>query len=478
MTQFPFTAIVGQEQMKLALALNAIAPEIGGVLIQGERGTAKSTAVRALAALLPDILTVSGCELGCDPQEPAPFCLHCQELPDHPDVVGRPAPLVELPLGASEDRVLGHLDLGVALGQGLERFRPGLLFQAHRGVLYVDEVNLLPDHLVDVLLDTAASGWHVVEREGFSVRHAARFVLVGTMNPEEGDLRPQLLDRFGLGVMVETTSDRAERALVVQRRMAFERDPIAFLGAHEEAQTVERERIVRGQKLLQEVEMPQEALDYLVGLCAESGALGMRADLVTYRAARALAAYHGRTAVAPEDVYSAAQLALFHRGGRLPEPSPPSNGRQSAHEEEGSDSKETGPPSSPGEKSCETRKESVGAEGGRLLPERLAPVVEGRLRQPIRWQARRLPQRVGGGRHLHLPEGVRGRKARAVPASARTRNGITWPESIRHALVRTGLAEGRQRTPLEVRPEDLFRATRADRLRLLTVLLVDASGSM
>lgn len=481
MTRFPFTAIVGQEQMKLALALNAIAPEIGGVLIQGERGTAKSTAVRALAALLPDIPTVSGCELGCDPQEPAPFCPYCRELPDHPEVALRPAPLVDLPLGASEDRVLGHLDLGAALGEGLERFRPGLLFQADRGVLYVDEVNLLADHLVDVLLDAAASGWHAVEREGFSMRHAARFVLVGTMNPEEGDLRPQLLDRFGLGVMVETPSDRAERALVVERRMAFERDPIAFLGAHEGAQTAERERIARGRHLLQEVEMPKEALDYLVGLCAESGALGMRADLVTYRAARALAAYRGRTAVTPEDVYAAAQLALFHRGGRLPEPSPPSDGRERAHKDEGSDGKDTSPPSSSGEQSPETHRESAKAEGGRSLPERLAPLAQGRLRQPIRWQARRLPQRIGagGGRHLHLRDGMRGRKARTVSASTRTHEGIAWPESIRHALLRTGLATGGpRRTPLRIRPEDLLRATRADRLRLLTVLLVDASGSM
>ena len=481
MIHFPFTAIVGQEQMKLALALNAIAPEIGGVLIQGERGTAKSTVVRALAALLPEIPVVAGCELGCDPQAPAPFCAHCQGLGGEKETELRRAPLVELPLGAGEDRVLGHLDLGAALGHGLERFRPGLLFQAHRGVLYVDEVNLLADHLVDVLLDAAASGWHVVEREGFSVRHAARFVLVGTMNPEEGELRPQLLDRFGLGVAVGAPTDRAERLAVIERRMAFERDPEGFVQACAAAEAEERARIAQGRALLPQVEVPDEAREYLVTLCAESGVEGMRGDLVTYRAARALAAYRGRVDTTLEDVRIAAELALRHRGGTLPEPSPPRGGEGSGRGEESERAEEAqSPVLGEGESPKEPRRERVRAEGGRALPDRVAPILDARLSRRLSWRRLRAQEAAaGGGKHMRLRGGERGQWGTALAAPSRRAERIAWPESIARALLRTGARPGRSERPvLRLRQDDLRFALGEARARLLTLLLVDASGSM
>ena len=223
-SRYPFTAIVGMEDLRLALLLNAVSPAVGGVLVRGEKGTAKSTAVRALAGLLPQLAAVEGCRFGCDPAAPDPQCPDGPHAPDAP-AADRPTRLVELPVGVSEDRIVGSLDLERALAEGVKAYEPGLLAAAHRGVLYIDEVNLLNDHLVDLLLDAAAMGRSYVEREGVSVRHAARFLLVGTMNPEEGELRPQLLDRFGLTVEIAATRDPEQRAEVVRRRLAYDADP-------------------------------------------------------------------------------------------------------------------------------------------------------------------------------------------------------------------------------------------------------------
>ncbi|MEV4257806.1 ATP-binding protein, partial [Spirillospora sp. NPDC049652] len=314
--RYPFSAVVGMADLKLALLVNAVSPAVGGVLVRGEKGTAKSTVVRALAALLPPVDTVPGCRFSCDPTDPDPRC------PDGPhDAVTaqvRDARLVELPVGASEDRLTGSLDIERALTEGVKAFEPGLLAAAHRGVLYVDEVNLLHDHLVDLLLDAAAMGESHVEREGVSVRHAARFLLVGTMNPEEGELRPQLLDRFGLTVEVAATRDPAERAEVVRRRLRFEEDPAAFAAAWTGAEAALADRITAARALLPEVVLTDAALRQITAVCAAFEVDGLRADLVTARAAMALAAWNGRTEVTSDDVRTAARLALPHRRRRDP----------------------------------------------------------------------------------------------------------------------------------------------------------------
>ncbi|MEV5711600.1 VWA domain-containing protein, partial [Actinoallomurus sp. NPDC052274] len=303
--------------LKLALLINAVSPAVGGVLVRGEKGTAKSTIVRALAALLPEVAVVTDCRFSCDPAAPDPRC------PDgpHGDGAGgqvRPARLVELPIGAAEDRLTGSLDLERALTEGVQAYQPGLLAAAHRGVLYVDEVNLLHDHLVDLLLDAAAMGHSYVEREGVSVRHASRFLLVGTMNPEEGELRPQLLDRFGLTVEVAATRDPEERAEVVRRRLAYEADPAAFAADWVRAETELAWRIEQARVRLPEVVLPDGALRQITAVCAAFEVDGLRADIVMARAAMALAAWHDRTVVTADDVRVAARLALPHRRRRDP----------------------------------------------------------------------------------------------------------------------------------------------------------------
>lgn len=318
---YPFTAIVGQCEMKLALLLTVIDPHIGGVIILGHRGTAKSTAVRALASLLPPIAKVKGCLYGCDPVRAAELCDDCAarlsregRLP-----AGRAAvAVVDLPLGATEDRVCGTLDIERALVEGIKTFEPGLLARANRGFLYVDEVNLLDDHLVDVLLDAAASGRNVVEREGISVTHPARFVLVGSGNPEEGELRPQLLDRFGLFTQVQTITDLDQRVEIVERREAYERDPRAFIASFKSEQEQLRQRIVRAKKVHQSVALDRTLLKRIAELCVSLQTDGHRGELTIARAARALAAYNGRRSATVDDVRRVAVMSLRHRLRRDP----------------------------------------------------------------------------------------------------------------------------------------------------------------
>ena len=324
---FPFAAIVGQDEMKLAILIAAIDPRIGGVLVFGDRGTGKSTAVRALAALLPPMRAVLGCRYRCDPA----LATGCEECEARKLAGGRsgkgggalkshavPVPVVDLPLGATEDRVVGALDLERALADGVKAFEPGLLARANRGFLYIDEVNLLEDHLVDLLIDVAASGENVVEREGLSVRHPARFVLVGSGNPEEGELRPQLLDRFGLSVEVRTPQDLASRVEVVKRRDAFERDGEAFteVWAKEEARV--RRQIVAGRARIGEVQVPDAALERAAQLCMALGTDGLRGELTLIRAARAFAALQGDATVADAHLKRVAPPALRHRLRRNP----------------------------------------------------------------------------------------------------------------------------------------------------------------
>jgi magnesium chelatase subunit I len=316
---FPFSAIVAQDEMRQALLIAAVDPSIGGVLVFGDRGTGKSTAIRALAALLPPMRAVVGCPYNCDPDSPAESCPHCASLPGaRRKSEKKPVPVVDLPLGATEDRVVGTLDLERALGAGVKAFEPGLLARANRGFLYIDEVNLLEDHLVDLLLDVAASGVNTVEREGLSLRHPAKFVLVGSGNPEEGELRPQLLDRFGLACEVATPQDIATRIAVVRARDAYERDPEGFCAARAGDEAAIRKQILLARERLPHLAVPDSALERAAQLCLALGTDGLRGELTLMRTARALAALDGAESVTDDHIRRVAPAALRHRLRRNP----------------------------------------------------------------------------------------------------------------------------------------------------------------
>jgi magnesium chelatase subunit I len=313
---FPFTAVIGQEEMKLALLLNVIDPRIGGVMIMGDRGTGKSTTIRALADLLPGIEVVAGDPYNSSPTDPDLQSSDVRKRLEHGEALGteqRQVPMVDLPLGATEDRLCGTIDIEKALSEGVRAFEPGLLAKANRGLLYVDEVNLLDDHLVDVLLDSAASGWNTVEREGISVRHPARFVLIGSGNPEEGELRPQLLDRFGMSVEVRTVRDPQLRVQVVDQRTAFDSDPDAFSISVTAGQEALQARVVEAQQRLEQVAIDDELRLSISSVCGELDVDGLRGDIVMNRAARALAAFEGRTEVSEDDVARVVSCCLRHR---------------------------------------------------------------------------------------------------------------------------------------------------------------------
>ena len=313
---FPFTAIVGQEEMKLALLLNVIDPKVGGVMIMGDRGTGKSTTIRALADLLPEMEVVADDPFSSDPHNPE---LMSDEVRDRLTrgetlpMAKKKVTMIDLPLGATEDRVCGTIDIEKALSEGVKAFEPGLLAKANRGILYVDEVNLLDDHLVDVLLDSAASGWNTVEREGISIRHPASFVLVGSGNPEEGELRPQLLDRFGMHAEIRTVRDPELRVKIVEERSQFDRNPQDYLSDHHETQQELQERLLQAQSLLPSVEISHELRVQISQVCAELDVDGLRGDIVTNRAAKALAAFEGRTEVTVDDISRIITLCLRHR---------------------------------------------------------------------------------------------------------------------------------------------------------------------
>jgi magnesium chelatase subunit D len=320
-TVYPFSAIVGQDKMKLALILNVINPKIGGVLLRGEKGTGKSLAVRALANLLPEVDVVIDCPFHCDPHRPKDLCSACNTKISKGEtlqITKRPVSVVDLPVGATEDRLVGTLDIEKAIKSGEKHFEPGILAAANRNILYIDEVNLLDDHLVDVLLDAAAMGVNYVEREGVSFTHPSQFVLVGTMNPEEGELRPQLLDRFALSVEVKGIPYREARAEIVRRRIAFENDPAAFVAAQADNQEQIRRKILSAVKLLPQVTLSDVMLDLITQICTDFAVDGHRADITIYKTACTIAAYKGRTEVTQEDVKEAAELALPHRKRRQP----------------------------------------------------------------------------------------------------------------------------------------------------------------
>lgn len=318
---FPFTAIVGQERMKRALILNAVDTRIGGVLIRGERGTAKSTASRSLAALLPQVKVVQDCRFGCDPDKSGTWCTECKERYTNVKkipTIERTTSFVNLPVSATEDRVVGTLDIEKAIQKGERHYEPGVLAGANRGLLYIDEVNLLDDHVVDILLDSAAMGVNTVEREGISFAHPARFILVGTMNPEEGDLRPQLLDRFALSVDIVGIRDARERVTIMERNLSYEKDSEAFRNYWLPKETELSEKIARGRELVDQVTHTSRDLLSIAALTASLNVDGHRADLVILKAARAEAAFEGRTKINDHDIALAAELALPHRIKRTP----------------------------------------------------------------------------------------------------------------------------------------------------------------
>ncbi|WP_460064200.1 putative cobaltochelatase [Streptomyces sp. YKOK-I1] len=488
---FPFTAVVGQDDLRLALLLNAVSPAVGGVLVRGEKGTAKSTAVRALSALLPPLEVVVGCRFSCDPGAPDPGC---PDGPHEPAFETRPARMVELPVGASEDRLVGALDIERALAEGVKAFEPGLLADAHRGILYVDEVNLLHDHLVDLLLDAAAMGASYVEREGVSVRHAARFLLVGTMNPEEGELRPQLLDRFGLTVEVAASREPDQRVEVVRRRLAYDDDPAGFAGrwAHEE--TAVRQRIVAARELLPSVRLGDGALRQIAATCAAFEVDGMRADIVMARTATALAAWAGRTDVLAEDVRQAALLALPHRRRRNPFDAPglDEDKLDETLEEFGGaddpdpdpDPDDDGPGGGGGQpapdegpQGGDTGARPEAGEGGEPQASGAGEQSAVRAAEPFRTKALSVPG-IGAG--------AAGRRSRARTEHGRT-TGARRPQG---ALTKLHLAatvqaaaphqkaRGRSGRGLVVRRDDLRQATREGREGNLVLFVVDASGSM
>ncbi|MGW1405773.1 putative cobaltochelatase [Streptomyces sp. NPDC002403] len=496
-THFPFTAVVGQQDLQLALLLNSVAPNIGGVLVRGEKGTAKSTAVRALSALLPEVDVVAGCRFSCDPVSPDPAC------PDGPHEAGagvsRDARMVELPVGASEDRLVGALDIERALAEGVKAFEPGLLADAHRGILYVDEVNLLHDHLVDLLLDAAAMGASYVEREGVSVRHAARFLLVGTMNPEEGELRPQLLDRFGLTVEVAASRETDQRVEVVRRRLAFDDDPAAFAAGWADEEDALRARIAAARALLPEVRLGDAALRQIAATCAAFEVDGMRADIVMARTATALAAWAGRTDVLAEDVRQAALLALPHRRRRNPFDAPGLDEdklddtlEQNGGEDDDPDPDGPGgggrPPQGDGPDTPQGPEDGAGDTPAPSVPGQGEEQGQGQSsgggeQQPVRAAE---PFRT---RMLSVPglgEGAAGRRSRARTEHGRT-TGARRPQG---ALTKLHLAatvqaaaphqraRGRSGRGLVVRRDDLRQAVREGREGNLVLFVVDASGSM
>src|SRR5215204_5094098 len=477
---YPFSALVGQEDLKLALLLNAVSPEVGGVLVRGEKGTAKSTAVRALARLLPPIRVVVGCPYSCDPETPNPECPAGPHPPGAP-AEERPVRLVELPVGASTDRLAGTLDIEKALAKGRKAFEPGLLAAAHRGILYVDEVNLLSDHLVDLLLDVAAMGVNHAEREGVSVRHPSRFILVGTMNPEEGELRPQLLDRFGVTVEVSGSPDPADRIEVVRRRLRYEAAPEEFSREWSNVDAKLAASVESARLLLPGVSMDEDILFRISTLCAELGVDGLRGDLVTAKTARTLAAWDARNEVVLDDVKQAALLALSHRRRRGPFEQP----GMDPEELENALSEDPDPPDGP--------------DGGTLPPSQSEDdgEVSNRVRDPEPSEAR-----TGAGERSHAAAdpfdpvrlevtekgkgGPLGRRSRVSgetghPVADRENGGkprdVAFAATVRAAAPHQR-TRGREGPGIEVRACDLRQNVREGREGNLILFLVDASGSM
>ncbi|MCF0052569.1 magnesium chelatase subunit D family protein [Dyadobacter sp. LJ53] len=465
--QYPFSAIVGQPKLKKALLLCAVNPAIGGVLIKGEKGTAKSTAVRGLAAVMPYIDSeVSSGETHRLPKIPVPF--------------------VDLPLGASEDRVIGSLDIAAMVSEKKQKLLPGLLAAAHRGILYVDEVNLLPDHLVDILLDVAASGVNTIQREGLSIAHPSRFVLIGTMNPEEGNLRPQFLDRFGLMVEVEAQRDIAERTEVVKRRISFEHNAEEFTAHWNGAQLALQTQIANAQSLLPEVAMPEGLLTLISQLCIERSVASLRADIVMYKTAISMAALANRKTVIADDIREAAELVLIHRKGKKPfeqkqnnpeadrnatpgdqqspshkGQSPLDNTQKEQPEPEDSQSGQDRNQDECGEEDCPSDTEQV------FLPAVSAKVPDIHSDKTIFSPEQNVGRRQ---KTIDMPKGFQ------IGAEKLSDGSLAVSETIRHAIVRQASAS--DYNTLVIKNEDLHQKIKAGKTGQLILFVVDASGSM
>jgi magnesium chelatase subunit D len=493
---FPLAALVGQEQLKSALLLCAVNPGIGGVVVRGDKGSAKSTAARGLAAVMAPIERVIGCAYNCMPGQATVTCEVCNQ--PQPSLETTPVPFVNLPLGASEDRVLGSLDFERALKDGRKAFQPGLLASAHRGILYIDEVNLLPDHLVDVLLDAAAMGVNRVQREGLSIEHPARVALVGTMNQEEGELRPQLLDRFGMMVEVLAPLEPRVRAEIVSRRLAWEADPDGFNRAWHLQQTALGEQVLRAQALLPKVTLAEGLLLLISELCCSQGVTSLRADLVMNKAARALAALDGRTSVEPEDLAQAAILVLPHRRRAKPfdrpgldqdelerlirgatTPPPVGKNPSESGETNPGEAQSEGTQSADNQRSTPSQIPAGSGKDDRELHGDGEPVeylfAPGSFAPPPRIEVKSAAADGSAiGRRNSSAESRRGRDVRVVPNERPTDLAVT--ATLHHSLLRTGgLSAGGQ---LEVTKADLHQKVRAGRQGSLILFVVDASGSM
>ncbi|POB12259.1 magnesium chelatase [Sulfobacillus sp. hq2] len=465
---FPLAAIVGQDTLKLALSLNAIAPAIGGVLIQGERGNAKSTTVRAFSDILPRIAVRAHCPYHCDPASPFSFCSVCQEVPTGDDLTGVRAPIIDLPIGATEDRVLGHLDLEHVLQNAHQKFVPGLLARAHRGILYVDEVNLLDDQLIDLLLDAAASGMVHVERDGFSLTYPARFILVGTMNPEEGELRPQLLDRFGLSVDITTPQQVEERMEIAERRLDFHRNPQAFLEKWTEQTHWWETRIAEASQRLTDINLGRDILRYITQKALDAHVEGVRADLVMAQAAQAYTAWRGGTTVTEEDVEAISELVLAHRRRPAPPGAPrphppqdtPPQGGATPTGPTGFQSLGAGPSQNP---PPERVVRSQNFTGEMSILQGAWPKTE---RRSVTDRLQDKPRRLG------QPYGRLGLGARRQwPQTTKSALWVHWPLTITQAL-RRGVQ------PFKVLGLDLsFRAAKR-RSTVVFVFVLDTSASM
>jgi magnesium chelatase subunit D len=451
--QYPFTAIVGQEKLKKALLLCAVNPSIGGVLIKGEKGTAKTTAVRGLAEVMPLVVK----------EKNALF-------PDDESEGFRAVPFVDLPLGASEDRVLGSLDLQAIVSERKKKFLPGLLAAAHRGILYIDEVNLLQDHLVDILLDVSASGINTVQREGMSVSHPSKFILIGTMNPEEGNLRPQFLDRFGLMVEVESQMDVNERTEVVRRRIAFENNPDAFCEKWEVVQQNQQKQIARAQKLLPDVEMPDGLLNLISQLCIEWSVFSLRADIVLYKTSVTLAAMAGRKTVTAEDVKEAAELVLLHRRGKKPagQTQKPNSGNDS--ENNGPDNKSSqnnGGGLSNSESEPDLNESGECGEPDNCVPTQVFAI--GQETEVPNLKSLMPSDNILSGRRSKVINTPKGFQVRSERKESLTN--IDYSQTVKQALVRNP-------DQLSIQKEDLHQKVRHGKSGNLILFVVDASGSM
>ncbi|MGD1996303.1 MAG: putative cobaltochelatase [Anaerolineae bacterium] len=511
---FPFTAVVNQDRMRRALILNAVYPQIGGVLIRGERGTAKSTAARALAALLPKITVVADCPFSCDPNQPAAWCTQCQERAAEGEKLPRDqrrTRFVDLPVSATEDRVVGTLDIEQAIQKGERHFEPGVLAAANRGVLYVDEINLLDDHVVDILLDAAAMGVNVVERESISFSHPARFILIGTMNPEEGDLRPQLLDRFSLCVDIQGVRNPTARMLIIERNLAFESDPEGFCAEWEPREQALSGDIARARLLLPQVRHTQGDLATIATMMAELGVDGHRPDLVVLKTARAHAAFERRTHIVDRDILLAAELALPHRlkrhplqqvevtlgdlGERLSE----ARAHAPAEPEESAEEAPTG-----GEREKKTAVAAEGEEQQEKPPHKNGEPPDERTPQAIpRWPSEgrwwkggrdveigesfaprrldtpldRLTRSAGGRRSRTRTDRKRGRYVQARPSPGDPSD-LAFDATLRAAAPHQPQRRHPDGPALSIRPRDYQRKVRVRRAANLVLFAVDASWSM